>query len=299
MPQQEQEPAALRFGVNVVAADPDFATLARRIEGLGYDTIFVPDHLGAPAPFATAVAAASATERVRVGTYVLNMAFWNPALLAREIATADRLSGGRLTVGIGAGHMKSEFDRAGIAFEPYRRRMDRLAELLDELDELLTAEDHAPRPVQRPRPPLLLGGSGHAMLELAAARADLLSLGGAWQRPGHPPGTFRLLTAEEADERLAFFTERAGTRAADLPIDLLLQAVEITADRWSVARRWSDALDGELTPEQVLETPFLLIGTVDEIVAQLAERRRRYGFDGLTVLGPSYEALGQVIAALR
>lgn len=298
MPSPQHEPA-LRFGVNLNVADPGLGELARTIEGLGYDTIFVPDHLGAPAPFSTAVAVAAATDRVRVGTYVLNMAFWNPALLAREVATADRFSGGRLTVGIGAGHMRSEFERAGIAFEPLGRRMARLAEVIDELDGLLTSGDHAPRPVQSPRPPLLLGGCGDALLRLAADRADVLGLSGAWQRPGHPPGTFRLLSAEETDERVAFFHAAAGARAGDVPIDLLLQAVEITDDRRAAACRWSAALDGELSPEQVLETPYVLFGTVDEMAAQLAERRDRYGFAGVTVQFPSYEPFGRVIAAMR
>ena len=297
MTADQQDPAALRFGVNLHAADPDLGALARTIEDLGYDTIFVPDHLGRPAPFSTAVAAAAATERVRVGTYMLNAAFWNPALLAREVATADRLSGGRLTLGIGAGHMKSEFDRAGIAFEPFGRRMARLAEVIGELDGLLTTGDHAPEPVQRPRPPLLLGGTGDGLLRLAAEHADVFGLSGLRHRPGHSPGTFRLISAEETDERLAFFRDLAGTR--EVPVDLLVQAVEITDDRWSFARRWSAALDGELSPEQVLRTPFLLSGTVDEIAGQLAERRARYGFDGVTVQFPSYEALGQVITALR
>jgi alkanesulfonate monooxygenase SsuD/methylene tetrahydromethanopterin reductase-like flavin-dependent oxidoreductase (luciferase family) len=113
---------AFRFSTNTygLTSGADFAGFCRRAEDLGYDTIFAADHLGDAAPFQQAVAAAAATERVRVGTLVINVPFWNVALLAREIATADILTEGRLEVGLGSGHMKWEFDEAGIAWEPYR-----------------------------------------------------------------------------------------------------------------------------------------------------------------------------------
>ena len=287
----------IRFGVNIHSADPELGALAREIEGLGYDTIYVPDHLGAPAPFPTAVAAALATERVRVGTLVLNAGFWNPALLAREAATADRFTGGRLVLGVGAGHMKSEFDLAGIPFDPFERRLATLVDVIDDLDELLRSPDHAPAAIQRPRPPLLLGGSGDGVLTIAARRADILSLAGVWQLPGRPPGTFTLLDADRTDERLAFFREQAGDR--DVTIDLLVQSVQVTDDRRAAAERFSAELDGTLSPEQVLETPYVYFGTVEEIAGQLVERQKRYGFHGITVQHPSYGALGRVISELR
>ncbi|MCP9983982.1 LLM class flavin-dependent oxidoreductase [Actinomadura madurae] len=103
-----------RFGFNVfdIASHGDFAERCRRAERYGYATALVPDHLGAPAPFPAMVAAADATERLRVGALVLNAGFWNAHLLAREVATADRLTGGRVELGLGAGHMKWEFDAA-------------------------------------------------------------------------------------------------------------------------------------------------------------------------------------------
>lgn len=286
------------FGVNIHSVRPELGAFAREIEGLGYDTIYVPDHLGAPAPFPTLVAAAAATERVRVGTYVLNAAFWNPALLAREAATADALTGGRLVLGVGAGHMKSEFDLAAIPFDPFERRLAKLADVLDDLDELLRSADHRPAAIQSPRPPLLVGGSSDGVLTIAAQRADILSLGGAWQIPGRPPGTFTLLTAEKTDERLAYFRTEAGHRAGHVPVDLLVQAVEITDDRRAAATRFAERLE-DLSTDEVLETPYLYFGTVDEIAEQITERQKRYGFHGLTVQEPSYRALGQVMAALR
>lgn len=107
-----------RFGVNMLtpSGGPDWRTRCRRAEQLGYDVILVPDHLGLPAPFPALVAAAEATERPRVGTFVLNAAFWNPTLLAREAAGTDALTEGRLELGIGAGYVREEHDRAGIEF---------------------------------------------------------------------------------------------------------------------------------------------------------------------------------------
>lgn len=286
------------FGVNIHSVGPELGAFARELEGLGYDTIYVPDHLGAPAPFPTLVAAAAATERVRVGTYVLNAAFWNPALLAREAATADRLTGGRLVLGVGAGHMKSEFDLARIPFDPFERRLAYLVDVLDDLDELLSSADHQPTAIQSPRPPLLVGGSSDGILTIAARRADILSLGGVWQIPGRPPGTFTLLTAAKTDERLAYFRTEAGDRADEVTVDMLVQAVEITDDRRAAAARFAGQLEG-LSTDDVLETPYVYLGTVDEIAGQLAERQKRYGFHGVTVQEPSYRALGQVMAALR
>jgi len=289
------------FGVNVHSAGPGpgLGAFARELEGLGYDTIYVPDHLGALAPFPAVAAAAAATERVRVGTYVLNAGFWNAALLAREVATTDALTGGRLVLGIGAGHMKAEFDHAGIPFHPFARRLAHLESLLDDLGGFLGDPDNAPVLIQRPRPPLLVGGTGDGILTIAAHRANILSLAGLRQRPGRPPGTFTLLSAERTDERLAHFRTAAGSRAADVRIELLVQAVEITGDRHAAAERWSAQLDGTLSTAEVLETPYLYLGTVDEIAAQLTERQRRYGFHAVTVQQRSYAELGQVIAARR
>jgi probable F420-dependent oxidoreductase len=289
----------IRFGVNVHAAGDGFAAHARELESLGFDTIFLPDHLGMPAPFPALTAAAAATERVRVGTYVLNVGFWNTALLAREAATVDRLSGGRLVLGIGAGHMKSEFDMAGLAFEPFERRLAKLVDVVDDLDELLSSPDHAPQAVQRPRPPLLIGGTGDGVLTIAAQRADIFGLAGTRQLPGRPPGTFRLISAEETDERLAFFRSAAGPRAADIAIDVLVQRVEITDDRKGAAEKFAAELDNTLTPDEVLETPYVLFGTVEEIAEQVRVRAGRWGIGGFTVHQPAYAAMAKVIATMR
>src|SRR5487761_1270315 len=114
-----------RFSCNVFAirSAGAFTEYCRTAERYGYDAIFTADHLASPAPFSPLIAAAAATERLRVGTLVLNVGFWNPHLLARDVATVDLLTNGRLELGIGAGHMKWEHDAAGILWAPFGERV--------------------------------------------------------------------------------------------------------------------------------------------------------------------------------
>jgi probable F420-dependent oxidoreductase len=292
---------AFRFGLNTREIDDreQFVERCRWAERSGFDTLHLPDHLQAPSPFPVMMAAADATERLRVGTLVLNIGFWNPALLAREVASVDRLSGGRLELGLGAGHMKSEFDQAGIEWEPVGKRTDRLRETIARLDQLLTDPEHLPAVVQRPRPPLLIAGTGDGMLELAAEHADIFGYGGLWQQKGQPPGTFRLATAAETDERIGFIRERAGSRFDRIELNVLIQAVEITDDRDAAAAGLAaDTLEGT-DPEEILRAPTVLVGTVQQIVDQLHERRDRYGFSYISVHQHLAEKIAPVIEAIK
>jgi probable F420-dependent oxidoreductase len=289
-----------RFGVSMrVAASPDdWAAKCRRAESLGYSTVLVPDHLGTLAPFPPLIAAADATERLRVGTFVLNNDFHNPWLLAREVATTDLLTGGRLELGIGAGHMRAEYDTAGIRFEPGPARVARLAESVGIVSRLLADERHRPHPVQRPRPPLLIGGNSDAILRLAAAEADILGLTGLVQTRGEPPGSFRLAAPAATDERIRFFRACAGRRAASVEVNALVQRVIVTADRRGEAE---GALAEELpylSGDELLETPFVMLGTVEQLVDQMHERRERFGITYVVVFEPSMEALAPVVERL-
>jgi len=251
---------AFRFSCNFfgVSSGDAFVDKCRRAEEYGYDAVLAPDHLGAPAPFPLLVAAAAATERLRVGTLVLNVPFWNPALLAREVATTDILTGGRLEVGLGAGHMKWGSG-----------------------------------------PPLLVGGTGDRILRIAAAHADIVSVAGLYQLAGKPPGTFRLGTAVEAEERVRFARECAGQRADEIEWHLLVQMVVETRDRRGTAAELITRLGADMTVDDAVRTPFLLIGTVEEMAEQLRRTRQRYGFSYLTVHEPYMEAFAPVIQRLR
>jgi probable F420-dependent oxidoreductase len=314
-----------RFSFNVrdITSREAFTAECREAEELGYDTVFMPDHLGTSAPFPALVAAAEATQRMRVGTLVLNVPFWNPALLAREVVTTDVLTDGRLELGLGSGHMKWEFDEAGIGWQGPAGRAAALEQMIGDLQRYFStgcAQDgprrNAPKPVQRAGfggygPPLLIGGNGDAVLRIAAQHAQIVGATGAFQVRGQPPGVLRLATMAEADERAAFARACAGARASEIESHILVQGVVITTDRRAAAeqlvtedRRHYEALGASderavSTVEETLQTPFLLIGTPDEIAEQLRRSRERWGYSYITVHEPNMRALAPVIERIK
>ncbi|MFE9097562.1 LLM class F420-dependent oxidoreductase [Streptomyces sp. NPDC007264] len=293
-------PRPFRFGVNLLGAAPagEWRATCRRAEELGYDVILVPDHLGMVAPFPALVAAAEATERPRLGTFVLNAGFWNPALLAREVAATDALTGGRLELGLGTGYVRAEHDTAGLPFGSPGERVDHLRRTVEELDRLLGSPEFRPRPVQKPRVPLLIGANGDRMLGLTAEHADIAAFTGARTVPGSRTGRLAPITAEELDERVARYRALAAGRAEPAELNLLIQLVAVTEDREGAVRPLADRVPG-LTVDRALALPIVLAGTVEQIAGQVRAQRERYGFSYLTVLEPFMEAFAPVIEALR
>ncbi|MGW0881433.1 LLM class F420-dependent oxidoreductase [Streptomyces sp. NPDC002671] len=302
-------PRPFRFGVNLLTPAPatEWRAKCRRAEEQGYDVILVPDHLGMPAPFPALVAAAEATERPRVGTFVLNAGFWNPALLAREVATTDALTGGRLELGLGTGYVQAEHEAAGLPYGSPRERVDHLRRTIEELDRLLGSEElpHSrlrssggtpmPRPAQS-RVPLLIGANGDRMLRLTAEHADIAAFTGA--RPGKTPGSLEPLTAEELDGRVALYRERAAGRAEPAELNLLIQLVAVTDDPGPVLEPLLER-QPQLTLKQALDLPIVLVGPLDDLVGRVRALRERFGFSYLTVLEPSMEAFAPVMERLR
>ncbi|MGV9932570.1 LLM class F420-dependent oxidoreductase [Streptomyces olivaceoviridis] len=290
-------PRPFRFGVNLLASAPadEWRAKCRRAEELGYDVILVPDHLGMVAPFPALVAAAQATERPRLGTFVLNAGFWNPALLAREVATTDALTGGRLELGLGTGYVQAEHEAAGLPYGSPRERVDHLERTVAELGRLLGSAEHEPRPAQS-RVPVLIGANGDRMLRLTAAHADIAAFTGA--RPGRTPGTLDPLGAEELDERVARYRALAADRATPAELNLLVQAVAVTDDPEPVLGPLLERRP-DLTLDQVLALPLVLVGPLEEVVAKARAQRERFGFSYLTVLEPFMEAFAPVMQRLR
>lgn len=291
---------SLTFGLNLFhgmdAADDAarFADVVRRADEVGVGVLGAPDHLGASAPFAVLVAAGALCARMRMRSYVLNAAFWNPALLAREVATADQLTGGRIELGIGAGHMRAEFDDAGIPWRPHAERTRVVEATLAEVRRRLDDPDHRPRPVQRPVP-VLVGAMSDAGLDLAARHADVVGISGARQVRGEAPGTFTLASAAETDRRVAGVRAAAGGRP--YRTDLMLQAVVLGRDPRDAAAEFGR---GRIDVEVLLDSPFALFARdAGEAADELERRRVRYGLDEVTVHQPSLEAWGEVIAAYR
>ena len=305
-----------RFGVSVwhVASRAELAEKTRKIEALGYDTLSFPDHLNERiAPLPALVAAADATTRLRVGTNVLNNDLRHPVLVAREAAAIDLLTDGRLQLGLGAGSIKSEYDQAGLRFETGRVRVERLAEAVAVIKALLKGDEvtffgahyqvagHtiAPLPVQKPHPPILIGGNGPRLLALAAREADIVGFSGITFRDGgaSPPdvSTWR---AAAVDERVRLVREAAGEeRYARIELNALVQRVIVTEDRHAaaeeLARRWP-----QLTPDELLQSPYVLVGTVGQMVEDLQARRRRWGISYYAIHEPYLDDFAPVVGRL-
>ncbi|MEU6201584.1 TIGR03621 family F420-dependent LLM class oxidoreductase [Streptomyces sp. NPDC047061] len=281
-------PRPFRFGVNLLtpAAAGEWRAKCRRAEELGYDVLLVPDHLGMPAPFPALVAAAGATERPRLGTFVLNAAFWNPTLLAREVATTAALTDGRLELGLGTGYVQAEHDRAGLPFGSPGERVDHLRRTVEELLKSDGCEV-----------PLLIGANGDRMLRLTAEHADIAAFTGARLTPGNTEGRLEPVTADELDERVARYTESAVGREEPAERNLLIQIVAITDDPSAALGPLLERRP-ELTLDRALALPTVLVGTLEEVVARVRGLRERYGFSYLTVLEPYMEAFTPVPKAL-
>ncbi|GAA5045783.1 TIGR03621 family F420-dependent LLM class oxidoreductase [Thermocatellispora tengchongensis] len=257
----------------------EWAEKVRRLEDSGFDAVLVPDHLVGPrfAPVAALTAAACATTRLRVGTLVFANDFRHPAVLAKEAATLDVLSDGRLDLGLGTGWMAADYTAAGLRFDPPGVRVDRLAEAVAVLRGLwadgpftfhgrhyrITGLDQQPKPVQRPYPRLLLGGGGPRMLGLAARHADVINLGMRVRADGTGP--------DGADGGLAAFLAKIDVvRRAAGPrferIELGTSVLQAGARRKRAA--WSAADDSGQA-----ETPQVLLGTAADMIAKLRHWR--------------------------
>jgi probable F420-dependent oxidoreductase len=303
-----------RFGVNLRSAGSraDWTAKARRLESQGYATLGVPDHLTAMlAPMTALAAAAEATSRLRLATLVLNNDFRHPVLVAREAAALDVLSDGRFELGLGAGHMKSEYEQAGLRFDPGEVRVARLAEAVVIVKRLFEGEpvtlagahyrvtDHVihPRPVQRPRPPIFIGGHAPRVLTLAAREADIVGLTGiTFARGGAEPRTqgFR---AAAVDGQVRLVRDSAGERFAGLELNALVQRVVVTDDRRAaaaeLAQRWP-----LLSVEEILESPFVLLGTIPQMVEQVQGWRARWGISYVVTQEAYGDALAPVVERL-
>ena len=288
-----------RFSVNMFDVDSakQWQDKSRRAEELGYDVLQLPDHLGRPSPFPALAAAAAATERITLGTFVLNAAFFNPALLAREVATIEQLSDGRFEFGIGAGYARNEFEDAGLPWDGPGARVDNLVRTVEEVYGRLNDAEHRPAAV-RQHVPLLLAGGGDRMLRLAAAKADIIGFTGS-----RPITKVRdqsgLYDAADFAERVEFVRAAAGERFADIELNALVHNFRLTDDREAAAEEVRVQNGLNLTVEEILDVPTILIGTPEQLAAHLTEQRERLGISYYTVLEPHIEQFAEVIKAVR
>jgi probable F420-dependent oxidoreductase len=305
-----------RFGVNVRSAGSraEWQAKARKVETLGYQILNLPDHLtDLVAPLPALISAAEATTTIRVGTNVINNDLRHPVLVAREAATVDLLTDGRFELGLGAGSIRSEYVEAGLRFDRGAVRVERLREAATIIKALLSGErvtlagahyqvtGHSifPIPIQKPHPPILIGGNGRGLLALAAAQADIVGLSGiTFRNGGAAPPDLSGWRASGVDERVRLIRETAGeTRSAQIELNALVQRVVVTEDRRrsaeELARRWT-----QLSAEEILQSPYVLIGTIDQIVESLLERRRRWGISYYNIHEPYLDAFAPIVARL-
>ncbi len=282
---------------------------ARRLESLGYDTLLMGDHFSRQlAPIPALLAAASATTRLRVGTTVFNNDFRHPAALAMEAATVDVLSGGRLELGIGAGWNKAEYNTVGVPFDAPSMRVSRFEEAVRVMKGFWTDEpftfcgkhyrmtnvDGQPKPLQKPHPPIFMGGGGKRLLSIAAREADTVGI----LTKATPGGG--LDRTEETDtciaQKVDWVRQSAGERFSQLELAALIWEVAVTDNRHAAAEMIAARRSREA--DQVLESPYFLIGSVDAIVDNLCGMRERHGISHITVFPSDTEAFAPVVAQL-
>jgi probable F420-dependent oxidoreductase len=304
-----------RFGVAVAeaASAADFAETARRAEALGYSTLFVPDHfVDHPlAPMPALATAAAVTTTLRIGPLVLGNDYKHPVVLAREAATLDLLSGGRLELGIGAGWMTADYTKAGMRLDPPSVRIARLEEAVLVLKGLfadgpfsfsgehytVSDLDGHPKPVQRPHPPFTIGGGAPKILGVAARHAATVGINANLRR-GDPrsPDAAASLVPLATDQKLAWLRDAAGERFDDLEIQTLVGFVQVTDDGGplldAVASGFGvDAADARMAP-------VILVGDRDEMVDVLEERRARWQMSYHVIPREAMEAFAPVVERL-
>jgi len=310
----------LRFGLHTaLPRGTDFGDFANSVQEAGFDVLTIPDHLvGSLSPFAGAAAAACATSRLHTGTLVLNNDLRHPVDTARETATVAAISGGRFELGLGAGHMKSEYDAAGLRFDSGATRVDRLIESVDVIRPLLAGEPvdvdgahycvraEAGELVAAPGVPvpLLIGGNGTRVLRLAGQVADIAGLAGFSHNRDATKVELTHFDAAGLDDRIAVVRDAAGDRFDAIELNALIQFVVPTDDRAAAAAEIA-AVFGGISPQFVLDSPFVLLGTHEQMAETLAHRQQRFGVSYWTVFdewvgrASAMPDITKVIALLR
>lgn len=302
-------PRKFRFGVQIANATTrkEWLEKTRKIADLGYTSVFMPDHFGEQLGPVPALMSVAENSDLRIGTLVLDNDYKHPVVLAKEAATLDVLSEGRLELGMGAGWLRTDYDQSGIAYDPPKVRVDRFEEGLKVLkgafaDGPFSFEgthytianyEGFPKPVQKPNPPILIGAGGKRMLSIAAREADIVGV-----NPNLSPGEVNMEvgqdgTAERFDEKLRWIKQAAGDRFDDIEFNTLIFIGIVTDDALGAANNFAPLFG--LTPEQGLDVPLALVGSVDQICDTLIERRERWQISYYTLSEGLLESFAPVV----
>ncbi len=307
-----------RFGLVAYDGPADVARwreLARRAEASGYSSLLLGDHVvqflpfGGTSPMLALADAAAVTTTLRVGTAMLANDYRHPALVAKEAATLDVLSDGRLELGIGAGWLQADYQALGIPYDPTAARVDRLAEAVrviksawagDPFD--FTGEHYAirdytglPRPVQNPHPPVVIGGGTPRVLRTAGELADIVGIHVSTARSGAEERAAET-SEDQLLRKLEWIRAGAGPRYAELELQMTVFTLIVTDQPEEVARQ-AAARQG-VDVGEVARSVMSLVGTVDSVCDELRRRRAAWGVSYVTVDAAMCEVFAPVVARL-
>lgn len=306
-----------RFGVNAIgtASREEWRSNACKIEDLGYSVLSVQDHLFTQlAPLTSLMAVGDVTSKLRLGSLVFGNDFRHPVILAREAATIDLLSGGRLELGIGTGYGREDYEGTGIRFDSPGVRVSRLEEAVQIIKQLfgdepvnfhgkhytITNLNAVPKPTQRPHPPILIGGGSPRMLSMAAREADIVSVNVKTSAEGTID--MKSCTAAATDQKIGWVRRAAGERFEALELNIQMVAILLTNDRQAAAEKL--ASDWQMDMEQIsiselLESPYFLFGSQEEMIEELQRRRERYGISYFSIFGEQHiDTFAPIVARL-
>jgi probable F420-dependent oxidoreductase len=306
-------PRPFRFAVDMHGVSPErsWADSVREAEALGYSTLFVPDHFDEGlGPIAAMSAAAVCTSTIRIGALVLDCDFRHPAVLARELATIDLLSEGRLEVGLGAGWKRLDYERSGIAMDTPKVRVDRMIEHTRVLRALFGGEpcnfegehyritdlDGTPKPYRPGGPPFLIGGGGRRVLQFAAREVDIVGVNASIHSGEIDTAAAHDALPESIDEKVQWVRDAAGARMEQLELNAWLSVASVTDRAADFAETLASVFAS--TPADVLASPLVLVGSTAEIVERLHERRERWGYSYHVVPQDKIVEFAPVVAQL-
>ena len=302
-----------RFGIQASKADSrkEWVDLAKTAEDLGFSSLTMPDHFTDQlAPVPALMSAADATTKLRIGALVWDNDYKHPVVLAKELATMDLLSDGRLEIGIGAGWMATDYEQSGIVYDRPGVRIDRFLEGLEIIKQAMTGEKFsftgqhykitdyvsAPMPVQRPCPPILIGGGGPRVLKLAAQLADIIGINPSLKDGVVNGETIAEMSAEAVSEKIETVTQAAGDRMSKIELNIRAFLVNIRDNAEEAINGTANMVKVE--PSLVANSPFALMGPPAKIAEDLLARRERWGFSYVIVGGEDVNSFAPVIKIL-
>ena len=309
MPHQRRFRFALELGAPLDGMT--WTDSVRWAEDQGYATVFVPDHFDEGlGPIAAMASAATVTTTLGIGSLVLAADFRHPVVLARELATIDQLSEGRLELGMGAGWKATDYTTSGIPMDRPGVRVDRMIEAIEVMRGLfspgpfsyagehftITELDGTPAPHRPGGPPLLIGAGAPRMLRWAGANADIVGVNPSIHSGEIDADAARDAQSDRIDQKVAWVREGAGDRFDDLELNAWLAVAVVTDDAAGTAELLAPAFGAE--PDALLDSPMVAVGTLSEIGEQFERRRDRWGYSYHVIPGPSAQEFGPLVAEL-